>query len=141
MELGISLAQALRSVLGIIGYLKARLPICTGIATLQSKQAARCAHPSINQSPFSFLNRSQASFSVLKTALLIIVCSVVAVVGSYLSTLVSILATSLYTSQRRCRKAYLVRVNLGNPLHVSDLDLSGHDQLAHPDLPPTSAFP
>ena len=36
----------------------------------------------VDQRPFSLLNLSQASLSVLKTAPLIIFCSVVAVVGS-----------------------------------------------------------
>ncbi len=56
----------------------------TGIAPTKGGFVQNCENlPLYCHNPFSFLNLSQASFRVLKTAPAIILCSVVAVGGSY----------------------------------------------------------
>jgi hypothetical protein len=75
----------------------------------------------VAHNPLSFLNLSQASFNVLNTDPLIIFCSVVADCGIY--------APKLACTNKKILLSitYLVRMNLGDRLHVHYLDLIWHD--------------
>ena len=86
--------------------------------------------------PFSVLNLSQASFSVAKTAALIIRCSVVAVCEIYV-----VLARPQTDGAVVLSKAYLIGMDLRNGLHINDFYLVGHDQITHVDLLPSRVRP
>lgn len=96
------------------------------------------AHNIRRHNPFSLLNPSHASFSVAKTAALIILCSVVAVVGNCIPLLALPNSTPF---SGKAVVAYLVGMHLPNPFHIHHLDLARQDQLPHADLLPSTTFP
>lgn len=90
--------------------------------------------------PLSALNLSQASFNVLNTDPAIILCSVVASVGICCEKEQRLARRRQYPQIQR-ETTYLVGVDLGNPLHILNLDLLWQDQIRHVDLLPPTSLP